>query len=49
MILIKIEITNGVNFDINVKITQNYFMPSKPITVNLKLSLFLIIKHILKI
>ena len=39
MILIKIEITNVANCDITVKITHNYCMSSKAITVNLKLSL----------
>ena len=43
MVFIKTEITNGTNFDItvkiNVKINQSYCMPSKVITIYLKLNL----------
>ena len=42
MTLIKTEITTGANFNIThnkIKITQNYCISAKAITVNLKLNL----------
>ena len=39
MTLIKTEIITGANFNIIVKITQNYCISAKAITVNLKLNL----------